>query len=511
MRSTLISRQRNLLLNIRNAQQERDQANSRIGSGYKVQKPSDSPADAAGVVRARHQIAAIQQFQSNLSSSQAELRAVDGALFEATNVVQRAAQLAAQAGNGTQTAASRSNIAKEVDGVYRHLLSIANTVYDGRYVFAGGNDSTPAFVESNGGAVYNGDSTQRSLIFPDGRPAQISLAGDAIFATPDVLQGQGRTVPTAAAAPNPPIGIGLAFSGGLDAVISVDLRGPFVAAAPPSGALAGDTLSVTLTADDGSVAGTLSPPALSGGEDATALAGLLNAEIAANPALDGKVSFQDIGGALSLVVDDSAGTGFSFTSISTGGLASGLEAGGSAGGFSAEEIAGALQQAADQNAQLSQARVRFTAVDGEVRVDSDVDVTVTGLDFARGSSFASGLAGTHRVGGANSSDVFGSIQRLVDALQGNDEAAIQAAVPELQRAIDHLSGAQGFYGGTLRQIELTLNSLTQQGTVQQERLSTLRDADILEEISALQSAQSAEQFALQVAARQQPTLLDVLA
>ena len=514
MRSTLISRQRDLLRNIRNAQQQRDQANARIGSGYRVRTPSDSPADAAGVVRARRQIAGIAQFRSNLASARAELRAVDGALFEATNVLQRAAQLAAQGANGVQTAAERANIAKEADGVYRHLLAIANTVYDGRYVFAGGSGATPAFApsaSSPSGAVYNGDATQRSLLFPDGRPAQISLAGDAIFSTPNGVTGRGRLAPAPAPTPNPPIGLGVAFSGGLDALITADLRGPFVAAAPPSGSSAGDTLTVALATEDGSASGTLTPPPLAGGEDAAALAGLLNAEIAVNPALAGKVSFQDVGGALALVVSDTAGTGFTFNAVATGGLTSGLEVGGSAGGFSAEEIAAALQQAADAVPQLTQAGVRFTAVDGEVRLDSDVDATVTALDFARGSQFASGLAGTHRVGGMGSADALGAVHRLAEALRANDVAAIEAAIPELQRAVDHVSGAQGFYGSTLRQIEVTLGSLAQLDTVQQERLSLLRDADILAEISALQTASSAEQFALQVAARRQPTLLDVLA
>lgn len=514
MRTTLLSRQRDLLANLRNSQQQRSQANNEISSGYRVRKPSDSPSDAAGVVRSRNQIAGIAQFKSNLSSVEAELRAVDGALFEAVNALQRGAQVASQGASGTQSAESRANIAKEVDGVFRHLVSIANTVYDGRYVFAGGQDTNPAFTNdpsAASGVRYNGDATQRSILFPDGRSAQISLAGDAIFATPDVVAGAGRTVPAVAPAPSPPIGIGVSFSNGIDAVIAVDLKGPFVAAAAPSGALAGDTLAVSFTADDGSVAASITTPPLAGGENAAALAGLLNAEIAANPDLAGKVSFADQGGSLAVVVSDAAGTGFAFTATPTGGLTSGLEPGGSASGFSAEEIAGALQQAANQEPQLAQARVKFAAVDGEVRITSDVDASVTALDFGRGSTFASGLAGSHRLGGANSADIFGVLNGLAEALRNNDEATIQASVPALQRAVDHVSGALGFYGSTLRQIDVTLGSLDRLDSVQQERLSIHRDADILKSISDLQAASSAEQFALQVAAREQPTLLDVLA
>jgi flagellin-like hook-associated protein FlgL len=140
-----------------------------------------------------------------------------------------------------------------------------------------------------------------------------------------------------------------------------------------------------------------------------------------------------------------------------------------------------------------------------------VDASVTALDFGRGSSFASGIAGSHRLGGANSANIFGVLNGLAEALRNNDEATIQASVPALQRAVDHVSGALGFYGSTLRQIDVTLGSLDRLDSVQQERLSIHRDADILKSISDLQAASSAEQFALQVAAREQPTLLDVLA
>ncbi len=514
MRSTLISRQRELLLNLRNAQTQRATANNEIASGYRVRRPSDDPSDAAGVVRTRTQLAGIKQFNSNLHAVEAELRAVDGALFDAVNALQRGAQLASQGANSTNTPESRANIAKEVDGIFRHVLSIANTVYDGRYVFGGSQEAGAPFSAdpaSTSGVRYDGDGGQRSILFPDGRPAQISLPGDAIFAAPDVVRGQGRTAPAVAPTPSPPIGVGVAFSDGLDAVISVDLPGPFIAAAPPAGAGAGDTLTVTFTPNDGSAPVTIATPPLAGGENAAALAGLLNTEIAANPDLTGKVSFEDQGGSLAAVVSETAGTGYSFTSTSSGGLVSGLESGGVIGGFSAEEIASALQQAADQNAQLAQAGVSFTAVDGEVRIDSDVDVTVTGLDFARGSAFESGLAGRHRLGGSNSADIFSALHQLGEALRNNDEEAIEAAVPRLQRAVDHISGALGFYGSTLRQIDVTLGTLERLDSVQQERLSIYRDADILESISDFQAASSAEQFALQVAARQQPTLLDVLA
>jgi flagellin-like hook-associated protein FlgL len=214
---------------------------------------------------------------------------------------------------------------------------------------------------------------------------------------------------------------------------------------------------------------------------------------------------------LQLSVVDSAGTGFSFVSTSAGAVTTGLEGGGEAGGYSAAEIAEALNAAVAERPDLTAARVRFTVRDGEVAVDGDLDFTLTALDFDRGTGFASGLAGAHRVGGANSADVFGVLARLAESLRANDGEAIARAVGDLQRAVDLVGGAQAFYGGTLRQIDLTLTNLGELRVVNEERLSRHRDADLLDSIARMQQATSAEQFAIQVASRRLPTLLDVLA
>ena len=155
--------------------------------------------------------------------------------------------------------------------------------------------------------------------------------------------------------------------------------------------------------------------------------------------------------------------------------------------------------------------MRFEAIDGEIVADSDADLSLNVIDFDRGTGFASGLAGVHRVGGTSSANVFGVLEELVVALKANDTEAITQGTIDLQRAVDHVSGSQAFYGATLRQTDLTLSTLADLEVVHQQRLSSHRDADILDSIAELQKFTSAEQFAIQVAARQQPTILDVLA
>ena len=511
MRTTLQTLNREALLNMRNAAARKAEAAAKVSSGIEVKVPSDSPADAAGIVRARSDLNRIGRLADNLQATRAELRSVDGALFQAHTAITRALELATQGATSTQTAQSRELIGEEVRSIERHLATIANTVHAGRYLFAGTADSTPPFVRLGGDGrfVYQGDSASREITFPDGRQGPVSLPGGAVFALAEQAAGSGRAAGTAGPSSSPPVGLGLVLSGEVDGVVSVDLPGFFVASAPPSGALAGDTVSVELISDDGSIHQTIQAT-LAGGEGAAGIASLLNAEIAAHSTLAGKLSFSDEGGALKLVEADTVGQGFTFLSVSTGGVTTGLEGGGAIGGRSAEEIAAALTAAIALDPALNGAGITVTAVDGELVVDGSVDFELNVVDFDRGTGFASGLAGEHRVGGANSADAFGAVNRLIRALESNDEAGIVEAVGELTRAVDHVSGAQGFYGSTLRQIELTLDNLDRLEVVNKERLSLHRDADIIAAIADLESSTAAEQFAIQVAARRQPTLLDVL-
>ena len=223
--------------------------------------------------------------------------------------------------------------------------------------------------------------------------------------TETAVPGAGRTAGvTGAATPAPPPSVTVDFSNGLTGSITANLDTFFVAAAAPAGAAAGDTVSVELTSTDGTVERTLTTAPLSGGEAAADLAVRLNDQVALDPELAGLVTFSDEGGRLKAVLSDRAKQGFQLAaSTSNPGFTTGLEGGATLGGQSAEEIAAALNAEVALDPALAGARVRFTAVRGELRLDADVafEYAVTDADPAA-SGFASGLDGAAgQAGGAN--------------------------------------------------------------------------------------------------------------
>ena len=214
--------------------------------------------------------------------------------------------------------------------------------------------------------------------------------------------GSGRTAgTTGSATPSPPVSVAVTFANGLSGSITANLNSFFVGSADVAGASAGDTVTVNFVSADSSINTGITTDALAGGEDATALASLLNAKIALNADLNGKVSFSAAGGKLKLVESDTVGQGFTFTSSSTGTITTGLEAGGAIGGESAQEIAAALNAQVALNSTLTAAGVSFSATGGQVKATANAgkQFTFTATDSAQGTGFVSGLAGKTRVVG----------------------------------------------------------------------------------------------------------------
>ena len=250
------------------------------------------------------------------------------------------------------------------------------------------------------------------------------LAADGVFSLTlggtttniDLLTiGSGRTAgTTGSSTPDPKVSLQVDFTNGVTGSITAELESFFVAGSGVSGSAAGDSVSVNFASTDGQINETIDTGALSGGEDAAALAIALNTAISGNANLNGKVSFQDQAGSLKLVVADTAGIGFDFTSASTGTVVSGLEVGGTAGGHSAEEIAAALNNQVALDVTLTAAGVTFVAENGEVRVKGNQAFDVTTTDSAEGTGFVSGFAGTQSVLGYDN-----SLQGLSDYVNAN--------------------------------------------------------------------------------------------
>jgi flagellar hook-associated protein 3 FlgL len=109
----------------------------------------------------------------------------DSTLGSVVAQLTQAISLATQANNGTQNASDVKSISNQISGIVDEVQSLANTSYQGQYIFSGGQTSTTPFTTSNGISpevtTYNGDADINYLVTPNGQKIQLNVPGSQIF------------------------------------------------------------------------------------------------------------------------------------------------------------------------------------------------------------------------------------------------------------------------------------------------------------------------------------------
>jgi flagellar hook-associated protein 3 FlgL len=121
--------------------------NSQASSMKRINKPSDDPSGMVRVLNHRDTLSAINQYQENIDMAQGWLNASDENLLQVSNIITQAKTLAEQAATGTLTSDNREQISYQVRSLFEQLIGLANLEYDGKSVYAGQKTDGPAFQE----------------------------------------------------------------------------------------------------------------------------------------------------------------------------------------------------------------------------------------------------------------------------------------------------------------------------------------------------------------------------
>lgn len=129
-----------------------------ISTGKKLTTFSDDPAGASQSLALRSALADNAQYQRDAGQATSFLKATDGALSDASAILQSARQIAVQGANSDQSPDSLAALSSQVDGLTQQLTQVANSDLHGKYLFGGTNTTTPPYDASqnytgNGGAV----------------------------------------------------------------------------------------------------------------------------------------------------------------------------------------------------------------------------------------------------------------------------------------------------------------------------------------------------------------------
>ena len=163
--------------NVQNAAQE-------VSTGRRVNNLGDDPAAVAALVFNNAQSSQDAQFQTNISDVQSKVQVADSVMNSAVQLMTSAISLGTQGATGTLTDANRQAIAAQVSGLQQQMLSLANTSYQGTYIFSGTDVTTQPFAEDTSapsGVVYNGNSAVTTVQISQGQSLQTNLSGDQVF------------------------------------------------------------------------------------------------------------------------------------------------------------------------------------------------------------------------------------------------------------------------------------------------------------------------------------------
>ena len=182
-----------LLASIARTQQDQETALAQLASGRRVNLPSDDPAAAAILTLNHARSGQADQFLQVIGSVSARLQVADSTLGSVVSSINRALSLGIQGGGATLSAADRNAIAGELQGLQQEIVGLANTSFQGTYLFGGTADQKAPFSlnpVSPSGVSYTGNNGTNTLAVGESFSVNTNLPGSQLFTTPggDVFQ-----------------------------------------------------------------------------------------------------------------------------------------------------------------------------------------------------------------------------------------------------------------------------------------------------------------------------------
>ncbi|MFZ0686452.1 MAG: flagellar hook-associated protein FlgL [Terriglobales bacterium] len=163
---------------------EEQQAELQISTGKSVNEPSDNPTAAALLVESNDQATFTAGYLQSISAVQGQLSTASSTLSSMNSALQQALSLGVEAASGTLSASDRAAIATQLQGIQSQLVSLANTTYEGNYLFAGTATNTAPYAIDSGsasGVTYAGNTDVNQVAIGNGYNLAVNVPGSQLF------------------------------------------------------------------------------------------------------------------------------------------------------------------------------------------------------------------------------------------------------------------------------------------------------------------------------------------
>ena len=169
------------------AQDNEQTALEQLSTGKRVNRPSDDPAAAAEDVLNLSQQAQVAQYVQTTSSLNGLFQTANSALGSVFDALNQAVSDGTQGATGTLSASDQQAIAASLQGVLNQVVQLANTSYQGSYIFGGTAVSSAPFSTEADGVTYttaNGNDGVNQATIADGLSIQTNVPGSQLFMQP---------------------------------------------------------------------------------------------------------------------------------------------------------------------------------------------------------------------------------------------------------------------------------------------------------------------------------------
>jgi flagellar hook-associated protein 3 FlgL len=158
---------------------------SELSSGLRVASLQNDPVAVEQAALLGSSIARDDTFVQTASGVASSMQVADTTLGETVTQITSAISLAVSGNDGALNASNFSTIAQQLSGVRDQVLSLANTSYQGQYLFSGSQGSVQPFTLDSSTVpatvTYSGDTSVQSVQTPSGQQIQTNLPGSSVF------------------------------------------------------------------------------------------------------------------------------------------------------------------------------------------------------------------------------------------------------------------------------------------------------------------------------------------
>ena len=174
---------------VESAKNDNLDTNEKVSTQKRINRISDDPLGAGIAIRAKSRISDMEQFVKNIDFSRGYMRSSETALQGIQDYLIRLKELATSMANATFDKDNREATAKEVRQIKKGIVSLANSQFGDRYVFAGFRTKTPPVTQDG---KYVGDDGAIFVQVGQDNFRQINIQPRDLFAPDAEKLAKGR-------------------------------------------------------------------------------------------------------------------------------------------------------------------------------------------------------------------------------------------------------------------------------------------------------------------------------